>query len=106
MPFFYDPNLDNKKEGEEAQGGIQLSSASASMNPAGQPQEQGQSGGAPKGIARFQNLDSYLNNNNAQAAGQKFGDKVEGEVDQAKSTMDTAANQFKNTVNSSGQVAS
>lgn len=104
-PYFYDPLMDKEKDQGSPQG-IQLSSASSTMNPAGQPQEQGQSGGAPKGIARFQNLDSYLNNNNAQAAGQKFGDKVEGEVDQAKSTMDTAANQFKNTVNASGQVAS
>lgn len=103
-PYFYDPLMDKEKDQGSPQG-IQLSSASSTMNPAGQPQEQGQSGGAPKGIARFQNLDSYLNNNNAQAAGQKFGDKVEGEVDQAKSTMDTAANQFKTKVNASGVVA-
>ena len=101
MPYFYDPNLDKDKNNEQ---GLQLSSASTTMDPAGKPADPSQAG-APTGASRFQNLDAYLNNNDAKGAGQEFGNKVKSEVDQAKSTMDTAAGQFTNKVNSSGVTA-
>jgi len=51
MPYFYDPNLDKKNEESGAQG-LQLSGASATMDPAGQPSEAGASG-APGARAAF-----------------------------------------------------
>lgn len=102
MPYFYDPNLDPEKD---KASGLQLSSASRSIDPTGESKAEGAGPRTPTGQNRFQNLDAYLQNNNAQAMGQNFGNQLKSEIGKAQSAMDEAAQKFQSTVNASGVTA-
>lgn len=102
MPYFYDPNLDPEKD---KASGLQLSSASRSIDPTGESKAEGSGPKTPTGQNRFQNLDAYLQNNNAQAMGQNFGNQLKSEIGKAQGAMDEAAQKFQSTVNASGVTA-
>lgn len=100
MPFFRDPNLDDKESGN-----VQLSSAGTSGAPDG-GQAQGQ-GGAEKPFktgSNFTNIDSYLKNNNSQQFGQEFGNKVQSDINASKTNMDQTAGQVKSQIQNTGYV--
>lgn len=89
MPFFTDPNLEDDQDPSQ----VQISGASPTT-------EQSGGGGSPSGQKKldtgsgFQNLDKYLQTNQAGQFGQKVLGNVQGEVDQAKQGMEKGAQQF------------
>lgn len=109
MPFFYDPNDPNNQNNLQQQqnsGQVQLSGASpttsstGSSSPAGGAQQKN-----PNAGSSFQNLDKYLNTNNAQQFGQQVIGKVGNDVKNAQSDMQAGAQDFENKVNGANKLA-
>jgi hypothetical protein len=114
MPYFNDPNLDqenqNKTQGQGGSDGssVSISGASPSVNSNASGQTQGSGGGGSKGLntgSGFTNLDNYIQNNNSQDFGNKFLGKVSDQVQGAQTQMNQAADDFKNQVKNSNQLA-
>lgn len=105
MPYFRDPNLDNKDKDQT--GGVQLGSSDNPADPSNIDSggSQTSSKSSPTG-SHFQNLDSYITNNDAQGFGQKFGQNVQNSIDQARNTIDTTTNQVKGQINGGANPAS
>ncbi len=102
MPYFRDENLEDKDQ----QGGVQLSSAGTQADPSGNPVDAGNGSSDTKSGSHFQNLDTYLKNNNAKGAGEKFGQNVQNSIDQAKQTIGQTAGEVTNQINGGANPAS
>lgn len=101
MPYFQDPNLDD--DNETVPGQLQISGASPTSEPDGMVSQ----GSGQKGLqtgSGFQNLDKYLQTNNAQQFGQKVLGNVQSEVQGAKAGMQDATQKFKSQVAESNQL--
>ena len=104
-PYFYDPNLDQEDHINNNPSSVQISGAAPTVNDQGSAQanpnnnNQGLNTGSG-----FQNLDKYLQVNNAQDFGQKFQGKVSDQVQGAETQMNQAADQFKDQVQSANKL--
>lgn len=100
MPYFRDPNDDRQQNDEQT--GLRLANSSQEGSPVAGAQ--GSTKQNPTG-SHFQNLDNYLSTNDAQGFGQKVQGKVQGDIDQGRTTVDQSVNQVKNQVNQNGVIA-
>ncbi len=112
-PYFRDP-LDQDEEQTQLVGGANSSTSSGtpSGTPSGGVALQTQENTTQKGNkglntgSGFQNLDSYLNTNNAKQFGQQVVGKVGDQVTDAKTHQNEAASQFQNQVQSANVLPS
>jgi hypothetical protein len=101
MPYFYDPNLDQENQNGGSATSAQLAGGSSSneaptasgASPSGQKKELNTGSG-------YQNLDKYLNTNDAGQFGQKVLGKVGDTISSAQQNQAQASDQFKNQVQS------
>lgn len=104
MPYFYDSNLmDQDEDGNPSQ--VQISGASPTSESGGNdPSSQPNAGKGVSTGSGFQNLDKYLQTNQAQQFGNQVLGKVGGEVEQAKQNQAQAAQKFGEQVQSANQL--
>lgn len=98
MPYFRDPNLDQKDD----QSNVQLSGGSQQAGDDGTVGDGGPKTKPTNSGSKFTNIDSYLQNGNAKQFGEEFGGKIQGSIDQAKSNFDTTAGNVKSQIDQSG----
>ncbi len=101
MPFVYDPNLDDDQEDAST---VQISGASPSADFGGTTGNTSGPEAAKNTGSGFQNLDKYLQTNQAQEFGQQVAGKVQGKVDSARQNIDQAAQTFGQKVQSANEL--
>lgn len=103
MPFVVDPNLE--EEENQDPGSIQISGAGQTANSGGGGQEEGKGPqSTPNTGSGFQNLDTYLNTNNAGEFANKLAGNVQSRVDEAKQNFGDASKSFSQKVESSNSI--
>jgi uncharacterized protein YjbJ (UPF0337 family) len=106
MAYYYDPNLDydQKKEQEQSGGGQNISGAPPSVD--SQDDDSQKLYSSPNTGSGFQNLDKYLQMNDAKGFGQEVTGRVQGQVNQAQDSLNQAASNFQSQVNSASSTPS
>lgn len=103
MPYVYDPNLEDEDK-EHQISNTPISGASPSVDSAGTPEQQARAQPSQNTGSGFQNLDKYLQTNNAQQFGQEVVGKVQNKVDTARQNINDASHSFGQKVESSNSL--
>lgn len=102
MPYFFDPNLDDENKNNAS--GFSISGASPTSDSTGAAQS---NTAGKKGLntgSGYQNLDKYLQTNQAKDFGGQVLGNVSSQVQNAGTQMNQAGEQFKNQVQSANQL--
>lgn len=111
MPYFNDINLkDDEQQTNNNPTQIQISGASPTTDNSGNMISSSpgstNAGDTQKQLVTgsgYQNLDKYLNTNNAQQFGNQFYGNVQNDIDSAKKNQDSSASQFQDQVKGASQ---
>ncbi len=99
MPYFVDQNLEDEDKNKDPSQ-VQISGAAPQAAPSGglNQQQPGQQKDLKTGSG-FQNLDKYLQNNDANAFGSQVTGNVQNDINSAKESSQKAADTFTGQVN-------